>query len=919
MSRIDKLKAKLVTKLGLGGGDMAQLDAKKERINSGSRTTVKVALVSPGVVRKEKPGNFLSAFFGLSSKEQQADDRSRFTFEPSEHLDGAKHEPTGNGSDASVWSSIDKKNQVAPGESKISKRDVKVVDECAASLGSKHASTAPTSGEHRVRQGDKEETCPRDIDSNPLQHGDRVGASKPTSPIPSVTTLPGEIQGIPPTQAHSAIIDLSRSKCGNTDVARSGANTARGGSEALATQKLELVLPESIKKEEDDDPLTYLTKLFGYTTLEDSEGSGDNCEGPISPCSKDGSCNKYYFWTPRALYSFDDQQNVYHADGTLMHNALFDFHLGVLDPNIHIDGIPYWFEGGGLWSQGTGGIPYRVQTWQPKEEPEPVQCDPYETFEGLQTSQGDMANPQSNLGHQPYSNLEPAPSIMPISHGYHSAADSTLIDEGGQGGLQAAFANLLGVELNYPASSNPGAKRKRVTGETAQLLSTKTGAVASVGGEFKYLRPSPGATRIFSATSDNEDKGNLTISPQMTLLRPQQPPRHSDPEVTPPALEKYYFHASGRRYYIDQSRKLYSEDGKLQYDGSSNFQTKATALPNFHIGEVRYWFESDGLSYQDVDGTLRRVLTWPSKQDSFDQHPPDQRPISQNDVAILQLSPSPGWFDDVKFAPTTMPASDGCFGTPDGKIDILSQNANPYPLQKGFQWGIVTQSPSSAATKSPSSTSTSDPHQPNGPSLFAATEPCVTQDSKNISPPQHATIEPQEDDEDELPAKKRRRGEPIVCPKCGKECRRPVALREHLRTHSGKKPEVCPFDKCNRGFATKSNMRRHFLTHQIGPLESYLPVYICPFEWCGENFNNQSDVIQHYLAHGIGPLGFCPPIYTCPFEKYNEECNKRFTIQQDVIQHALSHPPNRRNLPGEDEARKSAMAVVPNNLFPTPH
>ncbi|KAG8730198.1 hypothetical protein FRC11_007274, partial [Ceratobasidium sp. 423] len=333
MSRIDKFKAKLATKLRLGSSDVTQLDAKKGRIDSGSRTTVKAALVLPGVVRKEKPGNFLSAFFGLSSKEQQADDRSRFTFEPSEHLDGAKHEPTGNGSDASVWSGVDKKSQVAPEESKISKRDGNVVDQYAASPDSKRASTIPASGEHCDRQEAKNETYSRDIDSNSLQQGERVGVPKPKSPPISPITTPGQAQDIPTTPVHHETTGLPRPQRGDTDATRSGANTERGHSEAPTPKRPTVELPKR-----DDDPLTYLVILFGYTTLEDSEGSED---GPKSALCK-GNNDKHYFYAFSSLCYFDNFKNVFLQDGTLIRNGPFDSNLGsALDPYCFIDGRPH--------------------------------------------------------------------------------------------------------------------------------------------------------------------------------------------------------------------------------------------------------------------------------------------------------------------------------------------------------------------------------------------------------------------------------------------------------------------------------------------------------------------------------------------------------------------------------------------------
>ncbi|KAB5591690.1 Zinc finger protein [Ceratobasidium theobromae] len=75
------------------------------------------------------------------------------------------------------------------------------------------------------------------------------------------------------------------------------------------------------------------------------------------------------------------------------------------------------------------------------------------------------------------------------------------------------------------------------------------------------------------------------------------------------------------------------------------------------------------------------------------------------------------------------------------------------------------------------------------------------------------------------------------CPQCNKVFRRPSSLDDHLDVHSGAKRKLilglvtrllteltahmCPFKNCRTGFATKSNMKRHFLTHRVGTLEEY--------------------------------------------------------------------------------------------------
>ncbi|KAG9080580.1 hypothetical protein FRC06_006396 [Ceratobasidium sp. 370] len=59
------------------------------------------------------------------------------------------------------------------------------------------------------------------------------------------------------------------------------------------------------------------------------------------------------------------------------------------------------------------------------------------------------------------------------------------------------------------------------------------------------------------------------------------------------------------------------------------------------------------------------------------------------------------------------------------------------------------------------------------------------------------------------------------CRHCQKVFRRPSSLEDHLNVHTGAKPHKCPFERCHTGFATKSNMKRHFITHRVGTLEEY--------------------------------------------------------------------------------------------------
>ncbi|KAH7338144.1 hypothetical protein B0J17DRAFT_717799 [Rhizoctonia solani] len=53
---------------------------------------------------------------------------------------------------------------------------------------------------------------------------------------------------------------------------------------------------------------------------------------------------------------------------------------------------------------------------------------------------------------------------------------------------------------------------------------------------------------------------------------------------------KYCFRASGRLYYCDSDRRLFSKTGRLVYNGSSSFMARQSSFPNSQIDDVGYWF-----------------------------------------------------------------------------------------------------------------------------------------------------------------------------------------------------------------------------------------------------------------------------------------------------------------------------------------
>ncbi|KAG8945057.1 hypothetical protein FRC04_001218 [Tulasnella sp. 424] len=61
-----------------------------------------------------------------------------------------------------------------------------------------------------------------------------------------------------------------------------------------------------------------------------------------------------------------------------------------------------------------------------------------------------------------------------------------------------------------------------------------------------------------------------------------------------------------------------------------------------------------------------------------------------------------------------------------------------------------------------------------------------------------------------IPPEKIRKSHPCLHPGCGMKFRKRNALAQHMRSHTGERPEVCEF--CSMAFSLKCNLRRHYRT-----------------------------------------------------------------------------------------------------------
>jgi hypothetical protein len=70
-------------------------------------------------------------------------------------------------------------------------------------------------------------------------------------------------------------------------------------------------------------------------------------------------------------------------------------------------------------------------------------------------------------------------------------------------------------------------------------------------------------------------------------------------------------------YCFDEYRNLYSDNGSFAGDCRFTFGVSELDLrfPHFCVGEVRYWFDNEGLLSVDTYGTPYYIDTWQNEHD----------------------------------------------------------------------------------------------------------------------------------------------------------------------------------------------------------------------------------------------------------------------------------------------------------------
>ncbi|CAE6435610.1 unnamed protein product [Rhizoctonia solani] len=597
------------------------------------------------------------------------------------------------------------------------------------------------------------------------------------------------------------------------------------------------------------------------------EGSG-NWSVPPTPYDK-GEGDRYYFCSGNNWYCFDEFQNVYFEDGTLLHDASFTTPSQELGPHFYIDHTSFYFYENKLLSEAADGLFYPLQTWHQKyyfHTPSGLHHFDYRRNVFSMTALLDKRSNSYGRTEKPKAgNDHPiAPSDLKLFWPGSPGIDS--------GGLIPMTFCIGGSVYWFDADvlwcQPPGDRSYRVhtwqTDPNASLADIKHHFDTPSGVYyFDYRR------NVFShdgilvcASSSAIDVGGLlpiafSIGGTVYWFDVDalwcQPPGdkcyrvhtwQDDPNESL-ADRKHYFYTSGGLYYFDYRWNVFSNEGEL-FCASPSAVNPGGLLPVTRcIDGTVYWFDVDVLWCQASGDKCYRVHTWqgePNKtlklaerkhhfyvsnilyylDEYHNLYSEDGKLVCKSSSSLatdelgipsFQIGDAPFWLHkDGLLSRTTGDALSRVLAWPK---DSCASDAKSDSLQTGLlPWSPGNSPPPAGPVPDSSQTRSTAPFFP---------KPSITQ-SPPIGPardidPEKAQVQP---------ARKRGNKDHLKCPYCEKVCRRPIALKEHIRAHEKDKSEVCPFKDantgiaCDTGFCTKLNMRRHFSIHRAGTLEEYL-------------------------------------------------------------------------------------------------
>uniref|UniRef100_K3WUW9 C2H2-type domain-containing protein n=1 Tax=Globisporangium ultimum (strain ATCC 200006 / CBS 805.95 / DAOM BR144) TaxID=431595 RepID=K3WUW9_GLOUD len=88
-------------------------------------------------------------------------------------------------------------------------------------------------------------------------------------------------------------------------------------------------------------------------------------------------------------------------------------------------------------------------------------------------------------------------------------------------------------------------------------------------------------------------------------------------------------------------------------------------------------------------------------------------------------------------------------------------------------------------------------------------------------------------------------------PGCTRRFNRKYTLAEHMKSHTGERPHICPVKTCAKSFSTSGNLSRHKRLH------GYIEPLPCPVQGCVCTFPSNNKLEKHMKFHFANDVKVC--------------------------------------------------------------